>query len=52
MSKEFTKWFWGERKKRVEEIMEKHEEVQVEERVLLGALEWRHALIFKDHHGG
>lgn len=43
VSEEFTKWFWGEGTKRIEENMEIYEEVQVEERVLLGALKWRHA---------
>lgn len=43
VSEELTKWFWGEGTKRIEEIMEIYEEVQVEERVLLGALKWRPA---------
>lgn len=39
VSEEFTKWFWGEGTKRVEEIMETSEEVQVEGRVLLDTFE-------------
>lgn len=43
VSEEFTKWFRGEGTRRVEEIMEIYEEVQVKGIVLLGVFEWRNA---------